>query len=67
MGAGIRLRYRLVIGNIFSRFASLYELVFMPFMSFLAEICGFSVAKIFNHNYFIAGVVIATIISISVS
>ena len=39
----------------------------MPFMSFLAGTFGYAVAKLFNHNYFIAGGIIATIISMSVS
>lgn len=56
-----------IIGNIFSPFAGPYELVFMPFMSFLAGTFGYLLAKRFNHNYFIAGIVIATVISLSVS
>ncbi|MEM2505999.1 MAG: QueT transporter family protein [Nitrososphaeria archaeon] len=56
-----------VIGNFFSPFAGPYELVFMPIMSFLAGVLGYLIAKKFNHNYFVAGFVIATIISISVS
>ncbi len=56
-----------VIGNIFSPFVSVYELVFMPVMSGVAGILGYVVAKQFNQNYFIAGAVIATIIPLSVS
>ncbi|MCS7096343.1 MAG: QueT transporter family protein [Candidatus Bathyarchaeota archaeon] len=56
-----------VLGNLFSPFAGPYELVFMPAMSFLAGVLGYLIAKKFNHNYFVAGFVIATIISISVS
>lgn len=56
-----------VVGNIFSPFSGLYELIFMPFMSFLAGTLGYLVAKPFKSNYFIAGAVIATIIPISVS
>jgi uncharacterized membrane protein len=56
-----------IIGNLFSPFAGPYELVFMPATSLLAGIIGYLVAKQFNYNYFIAGVVIATIISLSVS
>ncbi|MEM0313431.1 MAG: QueT transporter family protein [Candidatus Bathyarchaeia archaeon] len=55
------------VGNLFSPFAGLYELVFMPIMSFLAGVLGYLVAKKFNHSYFVAGFVIATVISISVS
>jgi len=56
-----------VVGNIFSPFAGPYELVFMPIMSFLAGILGYLVAKPFGNKYFVAGVVIAIIIPISVS
>jgi len=55
------------VGNLFSPYTSLYELVFMPLMSFIAGICGYTVSKRFGHNYFVAGAVIATIISASVS
>lgn len=56
-----------VVGNLFSPFSGPYELVFMPFMSFFAGVLGFSIAKIFKGNYFVAGAVIATIIPVSVS
>lgn len=56
-----------VIGNFFSPFVGSYELVFMPIMSFIAGILGYSIAKKFNHNYFVAGFVIAIVISISIS
>jgi len=56
-----------VVGNIFSPFAGPYELLFMPFMSFLAGILGYLVAKPFRNDYFIAGAVIATVIPLSVS
>ncbi|MEM2971861.1 MAG: QueT transporter family protein [Candidatus Bathyarchaeia archaeon] len=56
-----------VVGNFFSPFVGPYELVFMPFMSFFAGILGFSIAKIFKGNYFVAGAIIAIIIPASVS
>lgn len=56
-----------VIGNIYSPFVGVYELVFMPVMSGVAGILGYAVAKQFNQNYFVAGAVIATIIPLSVS
>lgn len=56
-----------IIGNLFSPFTGIYELLFMPIMSFIAGILGYILAKKFNSNYFITGVVIATIIPISVS
>jgi len=56
-----------IIGNFFSPFAGIYELLFMPIMSFTAGTFGYLLAKKFNNNYFITGAVIATIIPISVS
>lgn len=56
-----------VVGNIFSPFAGPYELVFMPSMSLLAGVLGYIVARKFENDYFIAGIVIAIIIPISVS
>jgi len=56
-----------VIGNFFSPFTGPYELVFMPIMSFLAGLFGYLVARPLRNNYFVAGAVIAAIISISVS
>jgi len=56
-----------VIGNFFSPFTGPYELVFMPIMSFLAGSFGYLIAKPLRNNYFVAGAVIAAIISISVS
>ena len=56
-----------IIGNFFSPFAGIYELLFMPIMSFIAGMLGYIIAKKFNNNYFITGTVIATIIPLSVS
>jgi uncharacterized membrane protein len=56
-----------VVGNLFSPFVGIYELLFMPIMSFIAGILGYILATKLNNNYFITGIVIATIISISVS
>ena len=56
-----------VIGNFFSPFTGPFELVFMPLMSFLAGSFGYLVARPLRNNYFVAGAVIAAIISISVS
>jgi uncharacterized membrane protein len=56
-----------VVGNLFSPFVGIYELLFMPIMSFIAGILGYILATKFNNNYFITGIVIATIIPISVS
>lgn len=56
-----------VVGNLFSPYTGTYELLFMPIMSFVAGIMGYVLAQRFNKNYFIAGFVIATIISFSVS
>lgn len=56
-----------VVGNLFSPFVGIYELLFMPIMSFVAGILGYILATKFNHNYFVTGIVIATIIPLSVS
>ena len=56
-----------VVGNLFSPFVGIYELLFMPIMSFIAGILGYILATKFNNNYFVTGIVIATIIPISVS
>jgi uncharacterized membrane protein len=56
-----------VIGNLFSPFIGIYELLFMPAMSFVSGILGYVVAMKFNGNYFINGAVIAVIIPVSVS
>jgi len=55
------------VGNIFSPFAGLFEFVFMPIMSLLAGSLGYLVARLFESNYFVAGAVIAAVISMSVS
>jgi uncharacterized membrane protein len=56
-----------VVGNIFTPFPLYYELVFMPAMSLIAGLASYVVTKPFKNNYFIAGAVTATIISVSVS
>jgi len=56
-----------VIGNLFSPFIGSFELVFMPFASLLAGLLGYLAAKKFNGSYFVTGIVIATIIALSVS
>ena len=56
-----------VVANLFSPFVGIYELLFMPAMSFIAGMLGYVLAKKFDGNYFIAGAVIATVIPISVS
>ena len=56
-----------LVANFFSPFAGPWDLVFMPLMSFLAGVAGFLVAKRLKHNYFAAGIVISTVISVSLS
>lgn len=56
-----------VIANLFSPFAGVYELVFMPIMSLGAGILGYLAAKRMDGNYIVAGIIIATIIPVSVS
>ncbi len=56
-----------VVGNLFSPLVGIYELLFMPIMSFIAGILGYILATKFNNNYLVTGIVIATIIPLSVS
>ncbi len=56
-----------VVGNLFSPFSPIYELLFMPAMSLVAGIIGFEVAKFFRQSYFVCGAVIGVIIPFSVS
>ena len=56
-----------VVGNVFSPFAGPFELIFMPAMSLFAGLLGYLAARNFKSDYFVAGGVIATIISASVS
>ena len=56
-----------VVGNLFSPFAGMYELMFMPFMSFVAGVLGYALGRVFGGSYIVTGVVIATVIPISVS
>ena len=55
------------VGNVFGQFVGPWDLVFMPIMSIVAGLTGYLVAKPFKNNYFIAGAVIATITSLSLS
>lgn len=56
-----------VVANVFSPFAGIYELLFMPVMSLIAGLVGYEVAKRFNASYYACGAVIAIIIPLSVS
>lgn len=56
-----------VVANIFSPYAGIYELLFMPAMSFVAGIAGYYVAKQFKGNYYVCGAVIGLIIPASVA
>ncbi|MCW4049195.1 MAG: QueT transporter family protein [Candidatus Bathyarchaeota archaeon] len=55
------------VANIFSPFAGIYEILFMPVMSLIAGFAGYEASKRFKGNYFVCGVVIALIIPVSVS
>ena len=55
------------IVNYFSPFVGFYELIFMPIMSLIAGLVGYYVAKVFNHSYYMAGIIIGIIIPLSVS
>jgi len=56
-----------VVGNLFSPFTGIYELLFMPFMSLIAGLLGYAAARFFGRSYLVAGAVIATVIPLSVS
>ena len=56
-----------VVANVFSPFAGIYELLFMPVMSLISGLVGYELAKRFNANYYVCGAVIAIIIPLSVS
>ncbi len=56
-----------VVGNLFSPFAGIYELLFMPVMSLIAGLLGYEASKRFGGNYVVCGVVIAVIIPLSVA
>jgi uncharacterized membrane protein len=57
-----------VAANIISPFVGVWELVFMPFMSFVAGILGFLAAKLYSKaDYYICGIVHAVVIALAVS
>jgi len=56
-----------VVGNLFSPFAGIHELLFMPVMSLVAGVIGYAAARVFGRSYLVAGAVIATVIPLSVS
>jgi uncharacterized membrane protein len=55
-----------VVGNLISPFAGVYELLFMPVMSLVAGVLGYQIGKRFGESYLVTGMVIATVISFSV-
>jgi uncharacterized membrane protein len=56
-----------VVANLFSPFAGVYELLFMPIMSLISGLIGFEASNRLNENYYICGIIIALIIPISVA
>lgn len=56
-----------VVGNLMSPFAGIYELLFMPVASLAAGLIGYEVAKRLGGSYWTCGLVIAIIIPICVS
>jgi uncharacterized membrane protein len=56
-----------VVANVFSPFAGVYELVFMPVMSLLSGLLGYELARKFNESYYACGMVIGIIIPLSVA
>jgi len=55
------------VANVFGNYVGPWDLIFMPLMSFLSGIVAYLISKRLNHNYFMAGFVIATIIAFSLS
>jgi len=55
------------VANLFSPFAGVYEILFMPLMSLVAGLAGYYAAKRFNGSYYVCGAVIAVIIPVSVA
>lgn len=55
------------VGNLLTTNPLYYEVLFMPVMSLVAGLAGYQVAKWLKGSYLTAGVVIASIISLSVS
>ncbi len=55
------------LGNLFSPYAGIYELGFMPVMNIVGGLAAYGVARVFHRSYLAAGLVYATIIGLSVS
>lgn len=55
------------LGNLISPFAGIYELGFMPLMNIVGGLLAYAVARAFRGNYFVAGLVYAAVIGLSVS
>ncbi len=56
-----------VVANLFSPFAGIYEIIFMPVMSLVAGLAGYEAAKRLGGSYYSCGAVIAVIIPVSVA
>jgi uncharacterized membrane protein len=56
-----------IVGNLLSPFAGIYELLFMPAASLAAGILGYEVAKHVGGSYWTCGLIIAAIIPICVA
>jgi uncharacterized membrane protein len=56
-----------LVANIFSPFAGLHELIFMPIMSLISGLIGYNVSIRFNNSYYVCGAIIAVIIPLSVA
>jgi uncharacterized membrane protein len=57
----------IVLGNLFSPFVGIYELLFMPTVGLIAGLLGYILAKKLGGSYFTSGVIIATVIPIGLS
>jgi uncharacterized membrane protein len=55
------------LGNLISPFAGIYELGFLPLMNVIGGLLAYAIARIFGKNYFVAALVYAPVIALSVS
>ncbi len=56
-----------VVGNVVSPYAGIYELLFMPAASLAAGLIGYEAAKRLGGGYWVCGAVIGTIIPVAVA
>ena len=55
------------VANLFSPFAGIYEILFMPVMSLIAGLLGYEASRRLDGGYLLCGAVIAVVIPVSVA